>query len=91
LIQAYETSYSKYILAKQAMLANPTAATISALDTALDAMTLAQNKMLDAAATASQLAKDKASQAIQKMIATNAGSGTGPTTPSQTFKGYPKR
>jgi hypothetical protein len=88
LIQNYNAAYLKYLAARSAMLANPTAATISASDTALTKLTNAQNKMMDAAATASDKAKQKVATAMEgKTLNPLATSGN--TAPHLTFKGFP--
>ena len=89
-IEDYSTSYSDYLAVRTDMLNNPSTATINAFDTALSALTLAQNKMTDAAANASTASKDKVAQVLEK-TSLNPPINSENVTSTLTFKGLPKQ
>lgn len=89
-IDDYSTAYSDYLAARSDMLDNPTSATITAVDVALGMLTVAQNKMTDAAATASAASKDKVATLLENTLL-NPPTTTENVTETMTFKGLPKQ
>ena len=87
-IENYTSAYSAYVEARAGVVNKPSVSAINDLSDASDALTSAQNKMMDAAT--SKAAQDKVDAAIAKATANDPGI-VPKFVPTKTIKGIPIR